>query len=363
MAKKYADVIDLSIGDSDLSIDKEVIDGMYKDALDGYTKYAEHLGDRELREEIRKMYKADHGCDFPIENIMVTAGGTHGMYLLMESILDEGDEVIVVAPYYVYYGAQIELARGKVVVYNTNKKDNFEIKLKELEGIITSRTKAIIVNSPNNPTGRVYHENTIKGLMDLSYKYNFLIIADDIYTGLNFTARKKPICSYAPRSPRIVTVSSFSKDYSMTGFRLGHIVGEKRLIDCIKNVNESVNFTVNTMTQRAGIHALKNRKNIKTRLFDEYKARVTYVCERIKTMKNISCNPPEGTFYIFADISATGLSSEKVCEKILDEARVLVIPGTSFGDAGEGFIRIACTSEIDLLKEAFERIGKMDIFR
>lgn len=363
MAKRYGDVIDLSLGDSDIPCSKEVIDGMYKDTLAGHTKYTAHLGDIELREEICKMYKTDHGCDFSVDNIMVTSGGTHGMYLLMETILDEGDEVIVISPYYVYYRAQIELPRGKLVVYNTSKEDNFEINLDLLEKVITSRTKAIIINSPNNPTGRVYHEKTIIGLIDLSYKYNFLIIADDIYTGLNFTARKKPICAYSPRSPRIVTVSSFSKDYSMTGFRLGYIVGENRLIDCIKNVNESISFTVNSMAQRAGIHTLRNRKAIRNRLIDEYKERVTYVYERIKSLKNISCNISEGTFYLFVDISTTGLTSEKVCEKILDDARVLVIPGSSFGEAGEGFIRVACTSEIDVLKEAFDRIEKMGIFR
>lgn len=363
MAKRYGDVIDLSLGDSDIPSSKEVIDEMYKDALAGHTKYTEHLGDIELRQEICKMYKADHGCDFSVDNIMVTSGGTHGMYLLMESILDEGDEVIVVSPYYVYYRNQIELPRGKVVVYNTTKKNNFEIDLDSLESIITSRTKAIIINSPNNPTGRVYHEKTIIGLIDLSYKYNFLIVADDIYTGLNFTSRKKPLCAYSPRSPRIVTVSSFSKDYSMTGFRLGYIVGETRLIDCIKNVNESISFTVNSLAQRAGIHTLRNRKNIRNKLFDQYKERLTYAYQRIEGLKNISCNMSEGTFYLFADISSTGLSSEQVCERILKEARVLVIPGNSFGQAGEGFIRIACTSEIDLLKEAFDRIEKLSIFR
>lgn len=363
MVKRYDDVINLSIGDPDLPCDKEIIDEMYKDTLAGHTKYTEFLGDGELREEVCKMYKEDYGCDYDIDNVMITSGGTHAMYLIMESILDEDDEVIVISPFYIYYEPQVKLPRGKMVVYNTSKEDNFEINLESLEKIITSRTKAIVVNSPNNPTGRVYYEESIKGLIDLADKHDFLIIADDIYGALNYTDRKNPICSYDCHNPRIITIYSFSKDYSMTGFRLGYIIAEKKLIECIRNINEAVNFTINSMAQRAGIHALKRRKEIQGKLYEEYKKRVFYVYERIKNLKNIKCNLPEGTFYLFVDISETGLTSEEMWEKMLDEAHVLVLPGSGFGPAGEGFIRIACTSGVEVLEQAFDRIGEMSIFK
>lgn len=363
MVKRYDDVIDLSIGDPDLAVDKRIIEAMYQAGLEGHTKYTEFLGDQEFREEIAKFYKEDYDCDYKTENIMVTSGGTHSMYLTLETILDEGDEVIVISPYYVYYEPQIKLPRGKMVVYNTLSEEDFEINLKELEKKINSRTKAIIVNSPNNPTGKVYQEESIKGLIDLANKHDFLIIADDIYGALNFTDRQKPICAYDHKNPRIITIYSFSKDYAMTGFRLGYIVGNEEIVAAIRNVNEGVNFTINAMAQKAGIAALKNRKEIMSKLHDEYKKRVFYVYDRIKNIKNMKSNRPEGTFYLYVDISDTGLSSEEIWEEILDQAHVLVLPGNGFGEAGEGYIRIACTSGVEVLEEAFDRIEKMDIFK
>lgn len=363
MVKRYDDVIDLSIGDPDLACDKRIIDAMYEAGLEGHTKYTEFLGDIEFREEIAKVYKDDYNCDYKPENIMVTSGGTHSMYLTLETILDEGDEVIVVSPYYIYYEPQIKLPRGKMVVYNTLSEEDFEINVEEFEKVITSRTKAVIINSPNNPTGKVYLEESIKGMIELANKHDFLIIADDIYGALNYTDRKDPICAYDCNNPRIITIYSFSKDYSMTGFRLGYIIADKEIISAIRNVNEGVNFTINAMAQKAGIAALRNREEIKNKLYDEYKKRVFYVYDRIKNIKNMKCNLPEGTFYLYVDISETGLSSEEMWEEMLDEAHVLVLPGNGFGDAGEGYIRIACTSGVEVLEKAFDRIEKMDVFK
>ncbi len=363
MVLRYDDVIDLSIGDPDIPCNEKILSEMYKDALSGHTKYTEFLGDRELRKEIRKMYKDDYGCDLNEDNILITCGGTHAMYLLMESILEEDDEVIVISPFYIYYESQIRLPRGKVVIYDTQDKENFNINIETLEKSITSKTKAIIINSPNNPTGRVYPEESIKEVIALANKYDFLIIADDIYNALNYTNHNRPICSYDCHNPRIVTVYSFSKDYSMTGFRLGYLIANKALIECARNINESVNFTVNAMAQRAGIHAIRLREKIQSQLRQEYKKRVFYAYERIEGLKNIKCNIPEGTFYLFANIKETGLSSEEIWQKILDEAHVLILPGSGFGESGEGYIRIACTSNVEILKEAFDRIEKMEIFK
>ncbi len=363
MVKRHNNVIDLSLGDLDYPTDKSVIENMCNDALAGHTCYTEFLGDYELREEICKQYKKDYKCNYSTENIMVTSGGTHAMYLLMESILDEGDEVIVIAPFYTYYEPQIKMARGKMVIYNTLKEKDFEINLKDLERFLTSRTKAIIINTPNNPTGRVYHAGTIRALIHLANKHGFLIIADEIYGVHNYTDRNSPICSYDYRNPRIITIYSFSKDYSMTGFRLGYIIGEKSIIECIRNVNEAVNFTVNSMAQRAGIYAIRRRKEIQNKIWEEYKNRVFYAYNRIQKLKNIESNFPEGTFYLFPSISKTGYTSEEIWEKVLDEAHVLVLPGSGFGEAGEGHIRLACTVNKKILKEAFDRIEKMNIFR
>lgn len=363
MSQRYPDVINLSVGDPDLACDPEIIEKMYRDALAGHTKYTEFLGDPELRAEICQVYHDDHGCNFGVENVMITSGGTHAMYLVMETLLDEGDEVIVIAPFYTYYEPQILLPKGKMVVYNTKKEDDFELDVTELEKLITPRTKAIIVNSPNNPTGRVYHEASLKQLIKLADKHDFLIIADDIYGALNYTDRTKVLHSYAWDNPRIITVYSFSKDFLMTGFRLGYVIAEEEIVKAIRNVNEGINFTVNAMAQRAGIYALRKRKEIWAGLVEEYKKRADYAYSRIEKINRMKTYRPEGTFYLFVDISETGLTSEEIWEKMLDEAHVLILPGTGFGEAGAGFIRIALTSDVAVLEEAFDRIEKMEIFQ
>ena len=249
------------------------------------------------------------------------------------------------------------------MVYNTRSEDNFDVDLNELEKHITSRTKAIIVNSPCNPSGKVYSKENIRGILDLAEKYDFLVIADDIYGALNFTDNKTPICAYEEHPQRVITIYSYSKDYSMTGLRLGHIIADKELIATMRRVNEAVAFTVNSMVQRSGIYAIEHRKEIQAGLYKEYYERGKYIYERAGSIKNMRCNKPEGTFYVFVNIKDTGLTSEEIWERILDEAHVLVLPGSGFGEAGEGFIRIAATVSIETLKEAFDRIEKMSVFK
>ena len=363
MAIRYDDVINLSVGDPDYPVDRLVIDKMYQDTLKGHTKYTEFLGDGELRQEICNYYRDDFGCNFTTDQVIITSGGTSALYTLMETILDEEDEVILISPYYIYYEPQVELARGKVVLCETKSKDNFEPDIEALKTKINAKTKAVIVNSPTNPTGKVYKEETIKELIGLANRHDFLIIADDIYGVYNYTERIKPICAYEPDNPRIITIYSFSKDYAMTGFRLGYVIAEKPIVDTLLFVSGSVSFTVNAMAQRAGIHALRDRKRIQKEIYEEYKKRVFYAYERVSKMKNMRCYLPEGTFYLFVDIRETNLTSEEIWEKILDEAHVLVVPGNGFGSAGEGFIRIACTCGLDMLKKAFDRMQQMDIFQ
>ncbi|MDY5463082.1 aminotransferase class I/II-fold pyridoxal phosphate-dependent enzyme [Hornefia butyriciproducens] len=363
MVKRYNDVIDLSIGAPDYPADRKCIDRMYEDALRGHTKYTEFLGDEELRRATIQQYKEDYGYDFTMDEIIITAGGTHGLYLVMESILDEGDEVLAIAPFYIYYKPQVELPHGKLVIYNTRPEDNFDINVDELEKHITSRTKAIIVNSPCNPSGKVYSEENIRAILELAEKYDFLVIADDIYGALNYTNNKKKVFAYESSPKRVITVYSYSKDYSMTGLRLGHVIASRELIETMRRVNEAVTFTINAPAQRLGICAIENRREIQRGIYDEYYKRAKFVYEKVSCMNHIHCNKPEGTFYLFMDIRETGLTSEEIWERILDEAHVLILPGSGFGNAGEGFIRIACTVGVQELGAAFDRMAKMDIFK
>lgn len=362
MASKYDDIINLSLGDPDYITDEKIIKEAFEDAKKGYTRYTESLGQTELREEIINYYKEMYNYKLESKELMAVVGACHGMYLVLEAILNEGDEVIIHEPFFTPYPQQIKLAGGKAVTLETYEEDNFQINIDKLKSKITNKTKAIIINTPNNPTGACFSKKTLESIAEVAIEKDLIVIADDIYGSFSFGEPFIPITTLKGMKERTITIGSFSKDYAMTGWRIGYVAAPDFIINCIKDINEGVCFTAPTISQRAAIHALRMRKQVQPLMVEEYKKRVFYAYERVKNMTNMSVIPPQGTFYMFINIKDTGLTSVQVSEKILEEAHVLVIPGSGFGESGEGYIRIACTVGVEKLKEAFDRIEKMDIF-
>lgn len=362
LAKQFNDVIDLSLGDPDLITHDIIIDNSMRDAKLGYTKYTDFRGDPELREEITKFYKEEYGLTIKDEEIFVTASGCLAMYLVLEAILDDGDEVIVQTPYFTPYPQQVELARGIPVPLNTYENEDFQIDTDRLEKLITERTKAIIVNSPNNPTGSTLTPKTIEGIRDIAVKYDLIVISDDIYTSFCYEEPFIPLICTDGMKERTIIINSFSKNFTMTGWRIGNIIASDYIIKIIQQINENVVFTAPSISQRGAIYALRNRKKVQKPIIEEYKKRVFYSADRINDIPNMSILSPKGTFYLFVNIKRTGLSSVEASDALLKEAHVLTIPGIAFGECGEGYIRLACTVGIKELKEAFDRIEKMGIF-
>ncbi|OLR55107.1 aspartate aminotransferase [Hornefia porci] len=364
LAKNYNDVINLSLGDPDWTTNKIIIDGAYSDALAGHTKYTEFRGDPELRTEIRKYYKDSFNLDLKDEEIFVTASGCLAMYLIMEAILDDGDEVILQAPYFTPYPQQVELARGVPVELPTYEEEDFQIDIGRLESLINERTKALVINTPSNPTGNCLTVDTMKKIADIAERYDLIVISDDIYTAFSYQHPFVPFVSIGNMKRRTCVINSFSKDFTMTGWRIGNIIAPDYIVRTLQSINENVVFTAPSVSQRAAIHALRNRSVIQPPMIDEYKKRVFYAAERINQIPKMHViTPPKGTFYLFINIRETGLDSVEVSNVILREAHVLTIPGISFGMCGEGYLRIACTVNVDLLKEAFDRIEGVSIFR
>lgn len=364
LAKNYNDVINLSLGDPDWTTNKIIIDGAYKDALAGHTKYTEFRGDPELRTEIRKYYKESFNLDLKDEEIFVTASGCLAMYLIMEAILDDGDEVILQAPYFTPYPQQVELARGVPVELPTYEEEDFQIDIGRLESLINERTKALVINTPSNPTGNCLTVDTMKKIADIAERYDLIVISDDIYTAFSYQHPFVPFVSIGNMKSRTCVINSFSKDFTMTGWRIGNIIAPDYIVRTIQSINENVVFTAPSVSQRAAIHALRNRDVIQPPMIEEYRKRVFYAAERINQIPKMHViTPPKGTFYLFINIRETGLNSVEVSNVILREAHVLTIPGISFGMCGEGYLRIACTVDVDLLKEAFDRIEGVSIFR
>ncbi len=361
--KAYDDIIDLSLGDPDLVTDQIIVDKTFEDVKLGHTKYTDYRGDTELRSEISRFYLEEHGMNIRDEEIMVTSSGCMAMYLALEAIIDDGDEVIIHTPCFTPYPTQIELARGIAVILDTIEEEKFQINIQRLEEKITERTRAIVINTPSNPTGACFTIETLNAIAEIANKYDLVVIADEIYTLLCYESKFVPFASIDGMFERTITINSFSKDFIMTGWRIGHIVAPRYFIETIRKININVAFTSSSVSQRAALHALRNRKEIQPKLFNIYKNRVFYAASRVEKIPNMSVLRPQGSFYMYINIKKTGLSSAQVADKILHEAHVLVLPGDTFGACGEGYIRIACICGEERLGEAFDRISKMDIFK
>lgn len=361
LAKGYKNVINLSLGDPDQTTHKDIINFAFSEAHKGHTKYTDFRGDPELREEVASYYEEAFAYRPLDEEIMISTSACLGMFLSLETILDDGDEVIIHTPAFTPYKQQIELARGVPVEVATYEKDNFQLKINLLEEKITPNTKAIIINSPNNPTGAVFSRETLKSIAQMAIKHNLVIIADEIYGAYTFNSEFVSLIEFPEIRDRLIVLNSFSKDFTMTGWRVGNIIAPDYMIKTCQIINENLVFTPPSISQRAAIYALRNRKRIQKDAIDLYKKRVYTAYEAIKKIPWMSVLQPSGTFYLFINIQKSHKSSEEISQLILEEAQVLTIPGNAFGCCGQGYIRIACTVSSDTLLEAFDRISKIEL--
>ena len=364
LAKTFDDVINLSLGDPDLTTHELIIEKAFEDAKAGHTKYTDFRGDPELRSEIRKFYKEEYGMDVADEEVFVCASACLGMYLALEAIVDDGDEVILQAPYFTPYPQQVELARGIPVELPTYEEEDFQINIDKLESLITERTKALVINSPSNPTGNCLTVETMEKIAAIAEKYDLIVISDDIYTSFSYQNPFVPFASLPGMKERTIILNSFSKNFTMTGWRVGNIIAPDYIIRTIQQINENVVFTAPSISQRAAIYALRNRDTVQPEMVAEYKKRMFFAAEKINEVPKMSViYPPKGSFYLFINIKKSGLTSEEAADVILRKAHVLMLPGNAFGNCGEGYLRIACTVGVDKLGEAIERIKKIPEFQ
>ena len=360
MAKSFDDVIDLSLGDPDLTTDIRIINAAFEDTKAGHTKYTDFRGDPELRQEICRFYKEEYNMDVADEEVFVAASGCLAMYLVLEAIVDDGDEVILQAPFFTPYPQQVELARGIPVELPTYEEEDFQINVERLESLITERTKALVINSPSNPTGNCLTVETMEKIAEIAEKYDLIVISDDIYTAFSYQNPFVPFASLPGMQERTIIINSFSKNFTMTGGRVGNIIAPDYIIKIVQQINENVVFTAPSMSQRAAIFALQHRDEVQPPMIEEYRKRMFYAAERINEIPKMSViYPPKGSFYLFINIKEMGMSSVEAADFILQKAHVLMLPGDAFGKCGEGYVRIACTVNIDTLKEAFDRIEKI----
>lgn len=353
------DIINLSIGDPDVITDEIIIDGAFKDASEGHTKYTKPSGDPELIKEITRFYWEEYDIRVNEPEIMVTVGACHAMYIALKAIIDEGDEVIVPEPYFTPYKDQIEQVGGKIVTLTTIEEEGFNINIDALRSLVNEKTKAIIINSPNNPTGACYDKNTLEALGRLAVEKDVIIISDEVYDAFMFKEKYTTILSIDGMKERSILLGSFSKGYAMTGWRVGYSIAPDYVTKCMVQINEGICFSAPSISQRAAIHALRNRYNIQPSIIASFKERMIYAVERINAIKGMKVLEPKGSIYLFANIKATGMTSAEFCKVLLETAKVVFLSGTAFGESGEGFVRIACTVGMQELEEAFDRIQEL----
>ncbi|MBR1455847.1 MAG: pyridoxal phosphate-dependent aminotransferase [Oscillospiraceae bacterium] len=349
-------VISLGIGEPDMATPALVCDAA-KEALDkGITHYTPNAGTLDFRKAIaQKSYLKELHYD-PASEIIVTNGGMGALSLLFLVLLNDGDEILIQDPQWLNYVAQVAYCGGTAVRVPTDAAHNFEMQPETIEALITPKTKALMINTPNNPTGSVMSAETMEKIAQLAVKHDLLVISDDVYNTLLYEGAQAPsIAGFPGMRERTVIVNSFSKSYAMTGWRIGFVAGPAAIVDRMTKCQENFNACANAPGQYAGAIAL-DHPELCEQLRQIFERRRSILLEGLAGIEGIKSNDPKGAFYVFADISSFGLSSEEFCNRLLDEQKVVCIPGSAFGACGEGFIRIAYTCSDEDLHEAIARI-------
>ena len=359
LQRKYPDLINLSIGDTDFTTDPRIIRAAFRDAENGHTHYGDPQGDPELIGAVIRAWQEDYGQTLDKKNVMVTASSCLGMGLLMLALIDPGDEVIVFGPYFSIYRSQIELAGGVCVEVPTCAQDGWAIHEDLLEAAVTPRTKAVILNNPANPTGAVYTEESLQALARCAEKHGLLVLADEIYTKYLFSGSFIPFSTLPGMKDRTVTLNSFSKNFMMTGWRVGVIIGPEEIRRAVQFINSGMIYTAPSISQRAAIEALRIRGEMEQLYIRTYRQRVLDAAEQIRSIPFMRLAPVAGTFYLFPDVSRSGVPDQEFCRLALEQAHMVVLPGSEFGRSGRGHIRIACTVPQDRISEALRRLSSM----
>jgi aminotransferase len=359
IAATMDDVISLGVGEPDFqtpwSVRKAGIESLQK----GKTKYTSNWGLIELRKEISTYLNRKYSLDYNPENeILVTVGGSEAIDAAIRALVEPGEEVIIPQPSYVCYEPITALAGGKPVIVNTKSENNFKLTAEELKSVITEKTKVLILPYPSNPTGAIMEREDLEEIAKVLEGTNIIVLSDEIYAELTFGGKSH----VSPASingmwERTVTVNGFSKAFSMTGWRLGYACGPKPIIDQITKIHQYAIMSSPTTSQYAAIEALKNCDEDVQYMIKEYDMRRRMMVSGFNKI-GLECREPKGAFYAFPSIKSTGMTSEEFCEKLLYSKKVAVVPGTAFGESGEGFIRASYCYSVEHIKEAIERIGE-----
>lgn len=351
-------VISLGVGEPDFVTPWHIREAATYSLERGYTMYTSNYGMLELRQELAGYLERHYGISYQHEReILVTVGVSEGLDLAMRAILNPGDEVIIPEPWYVSYPPCVILAGGIPVFVPTSKQNNFALKAKDVEPLINKQTKAILIGYPSNPTGAVMSREELSKIARLAQKYNLLVISDEIYARLVYGVEHTCFASLPGMREQTILLGGFSKAFAMTGWRIGYIAANQQLIEAMVKIHQYTMLCVPTMSQMAAIEALRSGEDDVDKMVKEYDRRRKFIVKRLNEI-GLPCFEPKGAFYAFPSIEATGMNSEEFAERLLMEERVAVVPGSAFGQCGEGFVRCCYATSLANIEEALKRIGR-----
>lgn len=358
IVSEMKDAISLGVGEPDFDTPWHIRDeGIY--ALEkGKTFYTSNAGLKELREEICKYQKRHQNIDYnPLKEVIVTVGGSEAIDIGLRAIINAGDEVIIPQPSYVSYEPCAILSGAKPVIINLKAENEFRLTPEELEAAITEKTKVLILPYPNNPTGAVMGREDLEKLADIIIKNDIYVMSDEIYGALTYNGKHVSIASLDGMKERTILIDGFSKAFAMTGWRLGYACGPEHIIKQMTKIHQFAIMCAPTTSQYAAVEALKNGEKDVESMRQAYNQRRRFLMNAFKEM-NLECFEPFGAFYVFPCIKEFGMTSEEFATKFLEEERVAAVPGSAFGDSGEGFLRISYAYSLDNLKIAMDRLKR-----
>jgi len=345
--------INFGIGQPDFQPPPKAIKALTNAAREGWNKYTSTYGIPELREKIAEYFLSKY-CDYTGENILITIGGSHALYIAIMSLIDKGDEVLVPDPGFVLYAPHVTLANGKPVYYTLRIENDFRPDIEELKNLINKKTKAIIVNSPNNPTGGMLEREDVKAIADLAEDYDFYIISDEVYNVFVYEGKHVSFLEY---SDRVLYPMSFSKIYAMTGWRIGFLAGPKEFIDQAMKLSYYTIACPSAPMQRALLDIIGDPEveEYVRNMISEFKRRRDYVFKRLSEIPHITVSKPKGAFYVLPKYDLK-IPSEELAMKILNEKDVAVTPGSAFGPHGEYHFRISFATSMRQLEIGLNRL-------
>jgi len=356
LVNSMQDVISLGIGEPDFDTPWHIREATIYALNRGYTCYTSNLGDLRVRKAVCQYAKEQFGLEYrPDSECIITVGVSEGLDLVLRAVLNPGDEVLYHEPCYVSYAPTIRMTHAVPVPVQTFAKNDFVLQVSDLEAKLTERTRVLLLNFPNNPTGAGLTADDKKALADFAIRHNLLVISDEIYEELSYVPRSPSIASLPGMRERSVVLNGFSKAFAMTGYRIAYALGNPAIIDAMMKIHQYSMLCASSISQAAALEALQNGATPREEMRAEYEQRRNVIVKRLNEM-GLDCFMPRGAFYVFPCIRKSGLTSHEFATRLLQKKKVAVVPGTAFGACGEGFVRCAYATSLEDIETAMIRI-------